>query len=114
MFTNQGKAFMLAHISLHGCAKAGQPILFSQSISLQTPEGCCRNKTDFCEDIREQYKEMREEFMAGLEDRKYLTIEQVRNKGFQVNRRLADSSVQEIPNSYIHAKKKWWASCKKK
>ena len=27
---------------------------------------------------------MRDEFMAGLEDRKYLTIEQVRAKGFQV------------------------------
>ena len=43
-----------------------------------------RNKVDFCDDIREQYKEMRDEFMAGLEDRKYLTIEQVRNKAFEV------------------------------
>lgn len=43
-----------------------------------------RNKADFCEDIREQYREMREEFMAGLEDRKYLTIDQVRAKGLQV------------------------------
>ena len=40
---------------------------------------------DFCEDIKEQYKEMRDEFMAGLEDRKYLTIDQVRAKGLQVN-----------------------------
>jgi len=39
---------------------------------------------DFCEDIKEQYKEMRDEFMAGLEDRKYLTIDQVRAKGLQV------------------------------
>ena len=39
---------------------------------------------DFCEDIREQYREMRDEFMAGLEDRKYLTIDQVRAKGLQV------------------------------
>ena len=45
----------------------------------------CRNKVDFCEDIKEQYKEMRDEFMAGLEDRKYLTIDQVRAKGLQVN-----------------------------
>ncbi len=44
----------------------------------------CRNKVDFCEDIKEQYKEMRDEFMAGLEDRKYLTIDQVRAKGLQV------------------------------
>ena len=44
----------------------------------------CRNKADFVDDIREQYKEMRDEFMAGLEDRKYLTIEQVRDKGLQV------------------------------
>ena len=44
----------------------------------------CRNKQDFIDDIRDQYKEMRDEFMAGLEDRKYLTIEQVRAKGPQV------------------------------
>ncbi|KAL0041777.1 hypothetical protein WJX79_004152 [Trebouxia sp. C0005] len=44
-----------------------------------------RNKVDFCEDIKEQYKEMRDEFMAGLEDRKYLTIDQVRAKGLQVD-----------------------------
>ena len=40
---------------------------------------------DFCEDIKEQYKEMRDEFMAGLEDRKYLTIDQVQAKGLQVH-----------------------------
>ncbi len=45
----------------------------------------CRNKVDFCEDIKEQYKEMRDEFMAGLEDRKYLTIDQVQAKGLQVH-----------------------------
>ena len=111
MFTNQGKAFTRATYQFCMAApKLGSQYWFSQRSSLQTLEGCCRNKTDFCEDVREQYKEMREEFMAGLEDRKYLTIEQVRNKGFQVNRRLADSSVQETPDSYIHAKKKWWAS----
>ena len=44
----------------------------------------CRNKADFCEDVRDQYREMREEFMAGLEDRKYLTIEQVRAKAYEV------------------------------
>ena len=34
--------------------------------------------------MRDQYKEMRDEFMAGLEDRKYLTIDQVRAKACQV------------------------------
>ena len=51
---------------------------------------------DFCEDIKEQYKEMRDEFMAGLEDRKYLTIEQVRAKGLQVN-------LSAVPYSLLHA-----------
>ena len=32
---------------------------------------------------------MRDEFMAGLEDRKYLTIDQVRNKAFQVTGALS-------------------------
>lgn len=45
----------------------------------------CRNKADFCEDVRDQYREMREEFMAGLEDRKYLTIDQVRAKAYEVS-----------------------------
>ncbi|KAL3131106.1 hypothetical protein ABBQ38_000415 [Trebouxia sp. C0009 RCD-2024] len=44
-----------------------------------------RNKADFCEDVRDQYREMREEFMAGLEDRKYLTIDQVRAKAYEVD-----------------------------
>ena len=33
---------------------------------------------EFLEDIAETYAEMREEFYAGLEDRKYLTIAQAR------------------------------------
>lgn len=45
----------------------------------------CRNKADFIEDVREQYKEMRDEFMAGLEDRKYLSIDHVRQNGLQVS-----------------------------
>ena len=44
----------------------------------------CRNRQDFIDDIHDQYKEMRDEFMAGLEDRKYLTIDQVRGKAPQV------------------------------
>ena len=54
-----------------------------------------RNKVDFCEDIREQYKEMRDEFMAGLEDRKYLTIDQVRNKAFQVTGALQTTEPEQ-------------------
>lgn len=55
----------------------------------------CRNKADFCEDVREQYKEMRDEFMAGLEDRKYLTIDQVRNKAYEVTSARADFVISQ-------------------
>ena len=53
----------------------------------------CRNKADFVDDVREQYKEMRDEFMAGLEDRKYLTIEQVRDKGLQASSAACHSAL---------------------
>lgn len=33
----------------------------------------------------QEYAEMREEFLAGLEDRSYLTLAQARGKGLQVN-----------------------------
>ena len=59
-------------------------------LSVQAVAWVCRNKADFCEDVREQYKEMRDEFMAGLEDRKYLTIDQVRNKAYEVTSPQAD------------------------
>lgn len=43
-----------------------------------------RRKDDFMDDIREQYGEMRDEFMAGLEDRRYLTLADAQRKGQQV------------------------------
>lgn len=63
--------------------------------------GGCRNKADFCEDVREQYKEMREEFMAGLEDRKYLTIDQVRAKAYQVVHRRALQTTRTLSSVLI-------------
>ncbi|EFN52253.1 hypothetical protein CHLNCDRAFT_36916 [Chlorella variabilis] len=44
-----------------------------------------RQKEEFVEDIREQYSEMREEFYAGLEDRKYVTLQEAQRKGLQVD-----------------------------
>lgn len=38
------------------------------------------------QDVREEYAEMREEFLAGLEDRRYLTIAEARAKRLQVGR----------------------------
>ena len=38
----------------------------------------------FIEDTREQYSDMREEFFASLEDRRYLTISDARKKGLKV------------------------------
>lgn len=43
-----------------------------------------KKQVSFIEDTREQYAEMREEFYAGLEDRRYVTIEQARAKKLQV------------------------------
>lgn len=45
-----------------------------------------RRRDDFMEDIRDQYGEMRDEFMAGLEDRKYLSLADAQRKGLQVGR----------------------------
>jgi hypothetical protein len=36
------------------------------------------------QDVKEEYAEMREEFLAGLEDRRYLTIAEARAKRLQV------------------------------
>mmetsp|Transcript_8675 Transcript_8675/g.31978 ORF Transcript_8675/g.31978 Transcript_8675/m.31978 type:complete len:1373 (+) Transcript_8675:189-4307(+) len=44
-----------------------------------------KSKDDFVEDIREQYAEMREEFYAGLEDRKYLSLDKARAKACVVD-----------------------------
>ena len=38
------------------------------------------------QDVKEEYAEMREEFLAGLEDRRYLTIAEARAKRLQVRR----------------------------
>ena len=42
----------------------------------------CRSR-DFMEDVKEQYKEMRDEFMAGLEDRKFLSLADAQAKAMQ-------------------------------
>ncbi|PRW61565.1 cobalamin-dependent methionine synthase [Chlorella sorokiniana] len=44
-----------------------------------------KQRDEFVEDIREQYAEMREEFYAGLEDRKYLPLPDAQKKGLQVD-----------------------------
>lgn len=43
-----------------------------------------KNRDLFVEDIKEQYQEMREEFYAGLEDRKYLPLPECQRKGLMV------------------------------
>lgn len=44
-----------------------------------------KQKEEFKEDIREQYAEMRDEFYAGLEDRKYLTLTEAQAKGPKID-----------------------------
>lgn len=44
-----------------------------------------KNRDLFAEDIKEQYQEMREEFYAGLEDRKYLPLPDCQRKGISVS-----------------------------
>jgi len=43
---------------------------------------------------REQYAEMREEFYAGLEDRKYLPLVEAQKKGLQV--RLKSAQLESL------------------
>ncbi len=45
-----------------------------------------KQRQEYCEDIAEQYAEMRDEFYAGLEDRKYLTLAQAQKKALKVRR----------------------------
>ena len=47
-----------------------------------------RRKDDFIEDVKDQYSEMRDEFMAGLEDRRYLTLADAQKKGPKVRLQL--------------------------
>jgi len=42
-------------------------------------------RDSFCDDVAEQYAELREQFFAGLEDRKYLDMAQARAKGVKVD-----------------------------
>merc|ERR1712113_257432 len=42
-----------------------------------------KNQIEFCEDIKETYAELREEFYAGLEDRKYLTLNKARQRSME-------------------------------
>eukprot|EP00884_Botryococcus_braunii_P010648 jgi/Botrbrau1/19585/Bobra.0035s0068.1 len=44
-----------------------------------------KNRDLFAEDIKEQYQEMREEFYAGLEDRKYLPLPDCQKKALAVD-----------------------------
>ena len=38
-------------------------------------------RTEFMEEVREQYSELRDEFYAGLEDRKYVPLGEARKRG---------------------------------
>lgn len=44
-----------------------------------------KQRQEFVDEISEQYAEMRDEFYAGLEDRKYLTLADARKKQFKVD-----------------------------
>jgi 5-methyltetrahydrofolate--homocysteine methyltransferase len=43
------------------------------------------NKTDFVQDLEEEYDEMREDYYAGLEDRNFLTLEQAQKEGKKID-----------------------------
>jgi len=44
-----------------------------------------RNRDDFLEDVKEEYEELRDEHYAGLEDRKYLSLEKARERKKHIN-----------------------------
>merc|ERR1719181_1148294 len=56
--------------------------------SLMDPE----QRQDMLEDIKETYTEMREEFYAGLEDRRYLTLEKARKEAMEADWKSADNA----------------------
>eukprot|EP00538_Stauroneis_constricta_P012612 CAMPEP_0119547530 /NCGR_PEP_ID=MMETSP1352-20130426/1633_1 /TAXON_ID=265584 /ORGANISM="Stauroneis constricta, Strain CCMP1120" /LENGTH=1423 /DNA_ID=CAMNT_0007592477 /DNA_START=1 /DNA_END=4272 /DNA_ORIENTATION=+ len=43
------------------------------------------NKSDFVDDLDEEYEEMREDYYAGLEDRHFLTFEQAKERKFKID-----------------------------
>lgn len=43
------------------------------------------NKAEFVEDLMEEYEEMREDYYAGLEERKFLTFEQAKKEKFVID-----------------------------
>jgi 5-methyltetrahydrofolate--homocysteine methyltransferase len=49
-------------------------------------------RREFCDEIAEQYSELRDEFFAGLEDRKYLDLEQARSRALKVDWSLPDNT----------------------
>ena len=51
-----------------------------------------KRRDDFEADIRDTYQEMRDDFYAGLEDRKYLTLEQAKAKKAQVDWTAAENA----------------------
>lgn len=71
-----GVGLVLLGSSLHGCTCSLDTLCLSAlppMLGLPTASHC-----------REQYAEMREEFYAGLEDRKYLPLPDAQKKGLQV------------------------------
>ncbi len=50
-----------------------------------------RTRDDFWDDVREQYAEMRDEFYAGLEDRKYVSLEAAQAKRLDVDWKSAEN-----------------------
>jgi 5-methyltetrahydrofolate--homocysteine methyltransferase len=44
-----------------------------------------QQRREFCDEIAEQYGELREEFFAGLEDRKYLALDAARGRALKVD-----------------------------
>ena len=63
------------HVSQHIFHRPFKPVAEADVILAQVA---------FIEDTREQYSEMRDEFFASLEDRRYLTISEARSKGLKV------------------------------
>ncbi|KAJ9513004.1 hypothetical protein QJQ45_029222 [Haematococcus lacustris] len=44
-----------------------------------------KQRTEYCEEVREQYAELRDEFYASLEDRRYLSLADAQKRGLQLD-----------------------------
>ncbi|KAJ8661197.1 methionine synthase [Lichtheimia ornata] len=77
------------HTAVKIAPQYSAPVVYVLDASRSVPVAAAliddNQREDFAEDIREEYEELREEYYEGLEDKRLLTIEAAREKGFKID-----------------------------